>query len=154
MRFHGRNVSTFCCELISTHTIDYAGRTRPCLPLGWIQYSRSISVPRNDRKFKHFMFLNTLKPRQYGYRITNVFKRTFLNENVWILIKMSLKCVAKGPVNNIPSLLQVMAWRRSGDKPISEPMVVRLQMHLGITRPQWVNNSSSSVPEISMMRDD
>ena len=32
-----------------------------------------------------------------------------------------------------------MAWRRSGDKPLSEPMMVRLPMHICITRPQWVN---------------
>ena len=32
-----------------------------------------------------------------------------------------------------------MAWRRSGDKPFSEPMMVRLLMHICITRLQWVN---------------
>ena len=32
-----------------------------------------------------------------------------------------------------------MAWRRSGDKPLSEPMMVRLLTHICITRPQWVN---------------
>ena len=26
-------------------------------------------------------------------------------------------------INNIPVLVQIMAWRRSGDKPFSEPMV-------------------------------
>ena len=33
-----------------------------------------------------------------------------------------------------------MAWRRSGDKPLSEPMVVRLPTHICVTRPQCVNN--------------
>ena len=36
-----------------------------------------------------------------------------------------------------------MAWRRPGDKPISEPMLVSLT-HICVTRPQWVNNTSSS----------
>ena len=31
-----------------------------------------------------------------------------------------------------------MAWRRSGDKPLSEPMMVRLPTHICVTRPQWV----------------
>ena len=35
-----------------------------------------------------------------------------------------------------------MAWRRPGDKPLSEPMIVSLPMHICITRPQWVNRLS------------
>ena len=31
--------------------------------------------------------------------------------------------VPKGPINNIPAWVQVMAWRLSGDKPLSEPMM-------------------------------
>ena len=31
-----------------------------------------------------------------------------------------------------------MAWRRPGDKPLSEPMIILL-MHICVTRPQWVN---------------
>ena len=54
----------------------------------------------------------------------DIFKRIFLNENVWILIKISLKFVPKGLINNIPALVQIMAWRRPGDKPLFEPMMV------------------------------
>ena len=36
---------------------------------------------------------------------------------------------------------QIMAWRRPGDKPLSEPMVVSLLMHICITRPQWVTGA-------------
>ena len=61
----------------------------------------------------------------------------FLNENVWISIKISLKFVPKGQINNIPSLDQIMAWRRPGDKPLSEPMMVSLLTHMCVTRPQW-----------------
>ena len=60
----------------------------------------------------------------------DIFKSIFLNENVWILIKISLKFVPKGPINNIPSLVQIMAWRRSGDKPLSEPMMVSLLTYM------------------------
>ena len=48
----------------------------------------------------------------------------------------------KGPINNIPALVQIMAWRRSGDKPLSEPMVVSLLTHTCVTWPQWVNVES------------
>ena len=50
-------------------------------------------------------------------------KCIFLNESAWILIKMSLKFVAKGPINNIPALVQIMGWHQPGGKPLSEQMV-------------------------------
>ena len=81
--------------------------------------------------------INTLRPRQYGRRFADdIFKRIFLNENVRISIKISLKFVPKGPINNNPALVQIMAWRRSGDKPLSEPMMVNLLTHICVTRPQ------------------
>ena len=85
--------------------------------------------------------LNTLRPRQNGHLFPHdIFKCIFLNENVWILINISLKFVPKGPINNIPALVQIMAWRRPGDKPLSEPMLlVRLLTDICVTRPQWVN---------------
>ena len=41
-----------------------------------------------------------------------IFKCIFLNENVYISIKISVKFVPMGPINNIPALVQIMAWRR------------------------------------------
>ena len=55
----------------------------------------------------------------------DIFKRTFLNENVRILIQIALKFVPKGSIDNKPVLVHVMAWRRIGDKPLSEPMPTR-----------------------------
>ena len=90
----------------------------------------------------HLHILNTLRPRQNGRHFAdNIFKCIFLNENVWIGIKNSLKFVPKGAINNIPTLLQIMAWRRSGDKPLSESMLVSLPTHICIIRPQWVNST-------------
>ena len=84
--------------------------------------------------------LDTLRPRQNGCHFADdSFKCIFLNENAWISIEISLKFVPKGPINNISSLVQIMAWRRSGDKPLSEPMMVSLLTHICINRPQWVN---------------
>ena len=67
-----------------------------------------------------------------------IFKCIFLNENAQISIKISLKFVPKGPINKISALVQIMAWRRSGDKPLFEPMMISLLMYICITRPQWV----------------
>ena len=83
--------------------------------------------------------LNSLSPRQNGRHFADdIFKCIFLNENIWIPIKISLKFVPKGPINNIPALVQIMAWRWPGDKPLSQPMMVSLPMHICVTRPQWV----------------
>ena len=82
---------------------------------------------------------NSLRPRPNRRHVADdIFKCIFLNENVWIPIKISLKFVSKGPINNIPALVQIMAWRRSGDKPLSEPMMVNLPTHICVIRPQWV----------------
>ena len=67
----------------------------------------------------------------------DIFNCIFLNEKVWILIKISLKFVPKGPINKIPSLVQIMAWCRPGEEPLSEPMMVSLLTHICVTRPQW-----------------
>ena len=45
-----------------------------------------------------------------------------------------------GRINNIPVLLQIMAWRRPGGKPLSEPIMVVLPTHICVTKSQWVKN--------------
>ena len=75
----------------------------------------------------------------YSHFPDDIFKSIFFNENVQILIKISLTFVPKAPINNIPALVQIMAWRRPGDKPLSEPMMVSLLTHIRVTRPQWFN---------------
>ena len=88
--------------------------------------------------------LNTLRPRQDGrHFVDDIFKCPFLNENVWIPIKISLKFVHKGQINKIPALVQIMARNRPGDKPLSEPMVVSIPTHICVTRPQWVKITHS-----------
>ena len=62
----------------------------------------------------------------------------WMNENVRISINISLKFVPKGLINNIPALVQIMAWCRPGDKPLSEPLMVGSPTHICVTRPQWV----------------
>ena len=63
----------------------------------------------------------------------DTFKCIFFNKSVRIVIKISLKSVLKVPINNIQALVQIMAWCRPGDKPLPEPMVVRLPMYICVT---------------------
>ena len=87
--------------------------------------------------------LNTLRQRQNGrYFADDIFKCIFLNENVWISLKMSLKFVPMVWISNIPALVQIMAWHRPGNKPLSESMMISLQTHICVTRPQWVKLST------------
>ena len=70
-----------------------------------------------------------------------IFQTTFWN---WFssmkMYEYRLKChfAPSGQINNIPALVQIMAWRRPGDKPLSETMMVSLLTHICVTRPQWV----------------
>ena len=92
---------------------------------------------------------NILRPRQNsGHFPDDIVKCTFLNGNVWISIKISLKFVPKGPISNIPAFVQIMAWCRPGNKPLSEPIMVSLLMHICVTCPQWVKSSKEFLKQI------
>ena len=68
--------------------------------------------------------VNTLRPGQDGRHFADdIFKYIFLNENIWIVINISLKFVSKGQSNNIP---------------LSEVMVVSLLTHICVARPPRV----------------
>ena len=83
---------------------------------------------------KH-QWVNSLRPRLNRRPFTDDnFRCIFLNE----CPRISLKFVPKVRINNIPALVQIMAWGRSGGKPLSEPMLVSLLTHICVTRPQWV----------------
>ena len=61
---------------------------------------RWFETPRRPCHF------NTLRPRQDGRHFPDgIFKCIFLNENVLISIKISLKFVPNGQINNIPALV-------------------------------------------------
>ena len=104
-------------------------------------------VPSGDQHYVNpwfsvvdqYFVVNRLRPRQNRRHFADdIFKCIFLNENARISLKISLKFVPKVRINNIPALVQIMAWRRPGDKPLSEPMMVSLLTHICVIRPQWV----------------
>ena len=53
----------------------------------------------------------------------DIFKHIFFNGNIRISIQVSLKFVPKGLIDNTSALVQVMAWRPAGDKPLPEAMI-------------------------------
>ena len=104
------------------------------------------------RKKSVITFVNTLRPRRNEQHFADdIFKRIFFNENVWILIKISLKFVPKGPIYSIPALVQIMAWRRSGDKPLFVPMMVSLPTHIYASL--GLNESRSALIDLIFWRD-
>ena len=98
--------------------------------------------PNPNRRFSYPLICGEklckhAKPRE-------VFQTTFSNAFSWMkMFKFRLRShwniSQKYPYNNIPSLFQIMAWRRSGDKPLSEPLMISWLMHICVTRPQGVN---------------
>ena len=62
-------------------------------------------------------------PRENGRHFTDdIFRCIFVNENFCTLIEISLKFVL---IDNKPVLVRVMAWRRTGDKLLSEPVLTQ-----------------------------
>ena len=88
-----------------------------------------------------FYVFNTLRLGQDGRHFTDdIFKCIFLNENIWISLQISLEFVLKVRIDNIPALVQIMAWCWQGDKPLYGTMMISLSTHKCVTRPQWVNS--------------
>ena len=114
VRVYGRDCKHWSISLF----VQGFGETRPCkYKLYCIWHTSTV--------------FNTLRPRQHGHHFADdTFKRIFMNENVRISIDISLKFVPKCLINNIQALVQIMAWRRPGDKPLSEPMMVNLLTHI------------------------
>ena len=72
---------------------------------------------------------------------------------MWILLKIPLTFVPKGPIHTIPALVQIMAWRRPDDKPLFEPMLFFfIPTHICVTRPQWVNRYLHASPGLNVRK--
>ena len=119
----GTNFSEILIIFIHSHS-------RKCIWKCCLQNAAILSLPQCD---------NSLRPRpNRRHFVDDIFKCISLIENVSIPIQFSLKFVPRGPINNIPALVQIMAWCRPGNKPLSEPMMDSLPTHICVTRPQWV----------------
>ena len=71
--------------------------------------------------------INSSPPGQNGHHfVNNIFKYIFRNKKKRYSIQISLEVFPKGPIDNKSTLVQVMAWRQTGDKPLPEPMLTQV----------------------------
>ena len=106
-------------------------------PKGHLGYAFRFELPVAWLPFR----FSKLRPRQNGRHLPDVIlKCIFLNENGWISLNFLLKFISNVPTDNIPILVQIMARRLPGDKPLSERMMVILLTHICVARPQWVKS--------------
>ena len=89
-------------------------------PFSWGLQQFDVSIVIYAMPVNEF---NSSPPGQNGDNSADdIFIRNFVNAKSYILIRISLKIVPRGPIDNNPALVQIMAWRRTGVKPLSEPM--------------------------------
>ena len=119
---HGRSRKKHCvlcgCIWSVTHIIQ-----------GCFTSNEAIAPPSGKQSWietwrQQLEQFNTLRPRLNGYHFADdILKCNFMNENLWILQRISLKYVPYGVIGNMAALVQIMAWRRTGDMLLSEAML-------------------------------
>ena len=134
------------CRFKSIASVNYVFTGKVLLATAPFKMDRSFTLHDGRSIMGRSNFIvNTLRPRQDGCHFADdTLERIFLNGNVVISIKISLKFAPKGPINNIPALVQIVAWRRPGDKILSEAMMVISLTHICVIRPQWVKTVVST----------
>ena len=93
--------------------------------------SGNNAIPAYETQCCTWRFINKLHKYLTHWsrdKLAAIFQTTFSNAFFkWIcMIKISLMFVPKDPNDNVPALVQIMAWRRPGDKLLSEPKLVTL----------------------------
>ena len=114
-------------------------------------YFREIFLESLETLVKHRFLTTCMLPSPLGqnsrHLADDIFKCIFMNESVCILNRISLKFVPRDPFDNKSAMVQVMAWRRTGDKPLPEPMLTQFTEHICGTMGRWANPSDSgSIP--------
>ena len=85
--------------------------------------------------------INTLRPRRNEQHFADdIFKRKLFSSMKMFefRLKFHWSLFPRVQLTIFQHWVQVMAWRRIGDKPLSEPKMVRSTTHICVTRPQWV----------------
>ena len=104
-----------------------------------VNWIRSEKSQQSGFRYHYHILTLTHWGRDKMTAISQHFMLTFLNENFLILNKISLKYVPRCLIDNMTALVQTMAWCWPGAKPLPEPMLIILLMHICVTRPHWVN---------------
>ena len=79
------------------HNHNKTKHNKPCA------YFMGYTVGAHSSRASIIRFVNTLRLRQNGRHLPDdTFKCIFLNQNIWILIKISLQFIPNIQINNIP----------------------------------------------------
>ena len=120
--------------MISNPNLDIALWLFLVLPVLWkpsdnscdVYLEHILSLHICQEPFLPGATFNSFPPGQNGHHFTDhIFKCIFLNENIRISIQILLKFVPKGPIDNKQALVEVMACRLFGTKPLPEPILTR-----------------------------
>ena len=110
---------------VNNYGLSMRARCRSlCFP--WIMDKWLMRTHRSALGSGTGSLINSAPPGQNGCHFgRRHFQINFLEWKLWILIKISLKFVSKGSFNNKPAYVQVMAWHRTGNKLLFEPMMTQ-----------------------------
>ena len=125
----------FCCmSAVCTHS-NIAGRYEifmrvTCYMSGYITRRQGLHIWKSVTYLSMLVAdednVNSSSPGQHGRHFADdIFKCVFVNENIWISKRISLKFVLKGPIDNNTALVEITAWRRPSDKSLSEPILTQ-----------------------------
>ena len=115
---------------INSHCIDLSLQKSSSLSTWNIQHLTSPSLHQvggsiSDDVLEGTFLTHLPLDKMAAILADGIYKCIFLNENDIIPIQISLKFVPLSPIDNKASLVQLMTWRRTGDKPLPEPMMIR-----------------------------
>ena len=120
------------CRIDLVHVMLLLQRTT----LKWIRPNNTMRCSQLpiQTAIQHGIPSSILLTHWGGDNIAAISKMTFSNAFSWISL-----FVPKGPIDNIPALIQIMAYWLVSTKPLSETMMVSLLTRICIAPPQWVN---------------
>ena len=87
-------------------------------------------------------------------KMTVISQTTFSNVFSWIKKVLYIESnftevLPRGPIDHKLSLVQVMTWRRTGDKPLPEPMLIQFaDAYLYAALSLWVNYVPRKMPDV------
>ena len=119
-------------ECYNVHTMHSNTSRSLWTPFDWIERDRifsHISHKRINTRHIHMSVCELYKLMSPWSKWPPFRRRCFrMHFREWkfcTLIKNSLKFIPKGPIDITPAFVWIMHWCRIGDKPLSEPMLIR-----------------------------
>ena len=132
-------------RLLKNIAYDIICRKNICFATKSTQISVLLNNCLANLHLKYSSYYKTDKNNHWAAYITCVDITNKKGNSPSMLYHFSKECVSirskiciKVPMYSIIALCQIMVWDRPGDKPLSQPMMVRSLMHICVTQRQWV----------------